>query len=215
MNTINKNDKWIFLIPIDGNAKKNTIENKNQLSFKEQNHKKEIEIEKDKEFEEIYKNDFFDAEKIPYIEKNEENKNNVKIYSSSLILKDISIADSSKLYMSEFLKKNWKIKIKRLIIKLKKRYTKQVQKSILEEKNIKFIENYNSINFDGNSKLLYQNFNNYNTSLNNDINNNNFQNYNLNINNMDISKNQNIYHSYDIDDNCIKNKEQNNSNNNF
>ena len=135
MEKINKNDKWIFLVPVDGNINKNTKENKNQLTFKEQNKKNVIEIEKDKYIEEIYNNDYFDIEKIPNIKKIEGKQNNVKIYSSSLISKNISIADSSKIYISEFLKKNWKIKIKRLIIKLKKRYTKQIQKSILKENN--------------------------------------------------------------------------------
>ena len=224
MNSINKNDKWIFLVPVDGNANKNTIENKNQLTFNEQNKKNDIKIDDDKGLEEIYNKYFFDIGKIPNIKKNEENQKNVKIYSTSLLSKDISIADSSKIYMSEFLKKNWKIKIKRLIIKLKKRYTKQVQKSILEEnnkfsnisnktENNKFIENYNSINFDDNSKLLHQNFNNYNKIINNDINNINFQNYNNN--NLNISKNQQNYHNSYIDNNNnIKNKEKNNSNDN-
>ena len=223
MEKINKNDKWIFLVPVDGNANKNTIENKNQ-SFEEQNKKNDIEIEKDENIEEIYNNDYFDIEKIPNNKKIKEKQNNVKIYSSSLISKNISIADSSKIYMSEFLKKNWKIKIKRLIIKLKKRYTKQVQKSILEEdnkssnisnktENSKFIENYNSINFDDNSKLLHQNYNNCNQIINNNINNINFQNYNNN--NLNISKNQQNYHNSYIDNNNnIKNKEINNSNDN-
>ena len=222
MNSINKNDKWIFLVPVDGNANKNTIENKNQLSFNEKNKKNDIKIENDKDLEEIYNNDFFDTEKTTNIKKNEENQKNVKIYSTSLLSKDISIADSSKIYMSEFLKKNWKIKIKRLIIKLKKRYTKQVQKSILEEGNntfsnvsnktesSKFIENYNSINFDDNWKLLNQSFNNYNQIINNDINNINFQNYNNNT--LNISKNQQNYHNSDIKNNNIKNKEKNNFN---
>ena len=225
MNSINKNDKWIFLVPVDGNANKNIIENKNKISFNEQNKKNDIKIEEDnKDLEEIYNNDFFDTEKIPNIEKNEENQKNIKIYSTSLLSKDISIADSSKIYMSEFLKKNWKIKIKRLVIKLKKRYTKQVQKSILEEdnkssnisnktENSKFIENYNSINFDDNSKLLNQNYNNCNQIINNNINNINFQNYN--DNNLYISKNQQNYHNSYIDNNNnIKNKEINNSNDN-
>ena len=84
MEKINKNDKWIFLVPVDGNANKNTIENKNQ-SFEEQNKKNDIEIEKDENIEEIYNNDYFDIEKIPNIKKIEGKQNNVKIYSSSLI----------------------------------------------------------------------------------------------------------------------------------
>ena len=221
MNSINKKDKWIFLVPVDGNANKSTIENKNQLSFNEKNKKNDIKIENDKDLEEIYNNDFFDTEKTTNIKKNEENQKNIKIYSTSLLSKDISIADSSKIYMSEFLKKNWKIKIKRLMIKLKKRYTKQVQKSISEGNNkfsninnktesSKFIENYNSINFEDNSKLLHQSFNNYNQIINNDINNINFQNYNNN--NLNISKNQQNYHNSDINNNNIKNKEKNNFN---
>ena len=31
MNSLNKNNKWIFLVPIDGNTNKNTAENKNEL----------------------------------------------------------------------------------------------------------------------------------------------------------------------------------------
>ena len=79
-----------------------------------------------------------------------ENENNSKIYSYSFLSKSNikSIADSSKLYMSEHLKRNWKKKIKRLIIKLKKRYTKQSQKvnsdnntNNLPDNNTKYIEN--------------------------------------------------------------------------
>ena len=47
-----------------------------------------------------------------------------------------SNADSSKIYMSEFLKHNWKLKAKRLIIKLKKRYTKKTINPEVDDKNI-------------------------------------------------------------------------------
>ena len=38
--------------------------------------------------------------------------------------------------MSEFLKHNWKLKAKRLIIKLKKRYTKKTINPEVDDKNI-------------------------------------------------------------------------------
>ena len=47
-----------------------------------------------------------------------------------------SNADSSKIYMSEFLKHNWKLKAKRLIIKLKKRYTKKTINPEVDDKNV-------------------------------------------------------------------------------
>ena len=108
--------------------------------------------------------------------------------------KDLSRADSSKVYMSEFLKKNWKIKIKRLLFKLKKRYTKQSQNIILKNPknnmnnsdfsdsndNINNNEINNLINFDDDSKF----------TLNSCINNNNYIYYNYNINKLNNSNNQ-------------------------
>ena len=40
--------------------------------------------------------------------------------------------------MSEFLKHNWKLKVKRLVIKLKKRYTKKAGNPEEDDKNIDF-----------------------------------------------------------------------------
>ena len=190
MNSIEKNDKWIFLVPVDGDTNKKIIENRKELSKDKQN--ENIQIKKENSnFEEDIKNNV--REKNSSINKNnKENNNNLKIYTYSLASKkkDFSLADSSKLYMSEFLKKNWKIKIKRLKIKLKKRYTKHAQKYLEEEpKDIfiskflkinnkeknKFIENNNSINFAENSKLLNRKFNNNNLCLDNSGINNNYK----------------------------------------
>ena len=151
MDELDKNNKWIFLIPIDGLSNKNI--SKNTIGISEDNN-----IEKDNSMEEDF-NKYFYGNNINESDSNSnlnlrENRNNSKIYSYSFLSKSkiISKADSSKLYMSEYFKKNWKKKIKRLIINLKKRFTKQSQK-ISSDNNINNlfditnIENKN-LNFD-------------------------------------------------------------------
>ena len=183
MEKFEKNNKWIFLIPVDGNTNKNISKNNNEL-FEKNKKEKEKNIKEDSINKiNCYKNT---------ISHNNNEEKNCRIYSYSSISKNKSIsnADSSKFYMSDFLKKNWKIKIKRLLVKLKKRYTKQSQK-LLEEgpdtnihnsfniNNNIIINKNNSINFDNyrdnyniceskrfankcNVNELYNNYNYYN-----------------------------------------------------
>lgn len=200
MESSKKNDKWIFLVPIDANINKSVNKKQNQPDKCEQNQEKsEIKI-KEKDDDEYFNKNFIDNTNIDNIDNKSnmdnnsniknttENQDNSKIYTYSFLSKynDKSKADSSKIYMSEFLKKNWKIKIKRLIIKLKKRYTKQADKIIFEDpKNINnndfsdfnnnkininplnqnFSFNNNSINFDNNSNIN-SNTNNNNNCFN-------------------------------------------------
>ena len=140
MEKLEKNNKWIFLIPVDGNT--NKIISKNESELLEEDKK-----EKNKDLEDDSKNkNNFVENKINNIT-TVDNKSKMLSYSSLSKSGTISVADSSKIYMSEFLKKNWKIKIKRLILKLKKRYMKQSQKLLIEEPKINIFvpPNTNSI----------------------------------------------------------------------
>ena len=189
MDELDKNNKWIFLIPIDGLSNKNI--SKNTIGISEDNN-----IEKDNSMEEDF-NQYFYGNNINESDSNSnlnlrENRNNSKIYSYSFLSKSkiISKADSSKLHMSEYFKKNWKKKIKRLIIKLKKRFTKQSQK-ISSDNNINNLfditnsENKN-LNFDfyfsnnpnnfGHHHQNYQRWNYMDRNINYNINNLNISN---------------------------------------
>jgi len=153
------NNKWIFLIPVDGNINKTNSKNNNELL--EQNKKEKLELTKE-----------YSKNKNNYDKNVKDNciniDNNCKIYSYSSITKSKAImnADSSKLYVSEFLKKNWKIKIKRLRIKLQKRYTKQSQKLLKEEPKINInnsLDINKKININENKSINFEKFqNNYN-----------------------------------------------------
>lgn len=173
-----KNDKWIFLIPVDGNANKNINKKEKKILDSGNN---QINKEKSEDQQNI-KNLNNPKLEIDSLENNSnmevinENKNNFPAYSYSIISKskNFCIADSSKFYISECLKKNWKIRIKRLIIKLKKRYTKQAN-NFLEEDSKDFINN--------------EHFN-----ANNISNNNNLKNLEINNNNLNFTNTQNNYY---------------------
>ena len=205
MNSLNKNNKWIFLVPIDGNTNKSIQYGQNEISNDDQGSKIQTNNEKEELSEEDLKKNENEKEKNINIEK----KGELKIFSKS---KNLSIADSSKIYMSEFLKKNWKIKIKRLIIKLKKRYTKKAENLIYEESQKSIInnniENNNLINIFNDSSNLNNNINNnINTSDNNLYNNNLYNNNHYNLNNLNNSYKHNINYNYNAlnEDEKIKN----------
>ena len=81
-----------------------------------------------------------------------------------------SMTNSSKIYICEIFKQNWKLKARRLITKLKKRLIKEYQKSSLREENKK-ANVYNSIynnNYINNNSNDINNINVYkNTFVNN------------------------------------------------
>ena len=203
MDNFEKSNKWIFLVPIDGITNKNNPKNKTELS----NYKN---IEKNNNHKEENNNDINFIENNKNIKKNEKQED-LKAYSYSFIskTKNIPRADSSKIYMSEFLKKNWKLRTKRLVLKLKKRYTKQSQRAFLKntENTInEFSEihnNINSNNFGENYETNISNTNSINFE-NNNYKNNYFQlnhdtnNCNFNINNLNISNNKKNYYNYYI-----------------
>ena len=206
MNSLNKNNKWIFLVPIDGNTNKSIQYGQNEISNDDQGSKIQTNNEKEELSEEDLKKNENEKEKNINIEK----KGELKIFSKS---KNLSIADSSKIYMSEFLKKNWKIKIKRLIIKLKKKYTKKAENLIYEEPQKSIInnniENNNLINIFNDSSNLNNNINNnINTSDNNLYNNSLYNNNHYNLNNLNISYKHNINYNYNAlnEDEKIKNQ---------
>lgn len=201
MNSLNKNNKWIFLVPIDGNTNKVIQYSQNEMSNDDQGSKIQTNNEKELYEEGIKKNENNKEKKI-----NIEKQSELKIFSKS---KNLSIADSSKIYMSEFLKKNWKIKIKRLIIKLKKKYTKKAENLIYEEPQKSIInsniENNNLIKIFNDSSNLNNNINSIiNTSDNNLYNNNNH----YNLNNLIFSNKHNINYNYNAlnEDEKIKNQ---------
>ena len=190
MNSLNKNNKWIFLVPIDGSTNKAISQNQNEISKIEQSSKILINNEREEHLEEDLKKNINVKDNNINIEK----QNDFKIFSKS---KNLSVADSSKIYMSEFLKKNWKIKIKRLIIKLNKRYTKKAENLFYEEPKNCIINNSEEKEIFKNN-ILINIFNDsqiFNNNLNNNIpaSGNNIYNsfsYNYNINNAYFSKEQ-------------------------
>ena len=152
------------------------------------------------------------------IEEEDEDK---KIITFSLSKNNHSIkskTNSSKIYISEILKKNWKIKIRRLMAKQKKRLIKQWKNMNL--KNIEYNEYNNKTNFIKNIIIKSNNINNnfdfyINTNNNhikkinslNHINNNILAHIVCNNNNFEANNNLNIYSNIKL--NC------NNSNNNL
>ena len=143
---------------------------------------------------------------------NKKEKKGVLIFSVSVNDPHIkSMTNSSKIYMSEIFKQNWKLKSRRLITKLKKKLIKQYNNSCKEganynnnnENNINFKHNiYSNKNININNQLCECN----NSLLNhNYINNNNICN-NFNGNNLVYNRNSctiinnnfNQYNNYNI-----------------
>ena len=112
-----------------------------------------------------------------------------------------SMANSSKIYISEILKSNWKLKSRRLITKLKKRLIKQY-------KNL-YMNNNNNIN---NTKIINNNYDNINIINFNNKNNNKFIcDYNF-ISNRIINNNNNQFvKQYNNNYEIVKNLSRNNN----
>ena len=120
-----------------------------------------------------------------------------------------SLTNSNKIYTSEIFKKNWKLKSRRLITKLKMRLIKQYQNLCQEKvKN----NNYNKLNFNNNThnnqknnilNSFYRNsFNNYNNCEHNYVNSIGINN---NLNENSLINIQNIYTNININFNQINN----------
>ena len=193
----------IFCIPIDSENNKN---------FQEEQQKSDI-----LENENSLINETF---------KKKENKNNKNILTFSLDKNDKNIksmTNSSKIYISEIFKKNWKLKSRRLMAKLKKRLIKQMQnynstKSKNEKSN--FIENNfvnqviiksNNINNGFNNFWIYNKCNNINNFNQID----NICNYNNNLSNINCKNFNNNFNINNVVNESINNIVYNNNINNL
>lgn len=141
--------------------------------------------------------------------------NDIKESNETLVFSDCaknseikSKANSSKIYMSEFLKHNWKIKSKRFLLKMQKKYIKKASKEIESYKvsgnNINYINNINSLN---NSK------NYFNDSYNFNYNSNNIQ--KMNLANFVNNNYGNCYYANYCNENCFSNTYNNYVNNDY
>ena len=230
----------IFFLPIDfeDNSKisKQIKEDNNKLNDYLKNDKdnkvKDIEDEvtnecssSGKELDQI----LFDKKNKKEFEK-KENKD-IIIYTKNVKDLDIkSMTNSSKIYITEIFKPNWKLKCRRLIAKLKKKLIKQYNNSCIKENNDNYNYNYNTnknINLNKTNNYNYHNRNIINSNImnysnnclinyymNNNINNSNlYNNFNgkvfLNIqkNNSNININSNQYNNkYIINNSKCNNK---------
>ena len=120
------------------------------------------------------------SKKTKNADKNEQN--DIIVFSKNVNDRHIkSMTNSSKIYICEIFKQNWKLKARRLITKLKKRLIKEYQKSSLKEENKK-INVYNSIynnNYINNNAIDINSINVYKNTF---ANNNNIMYNNLNDN---------------------------------
>ena len=138
------------------------------------------------------------SKKAKNADKNEQN--DIIVFSKNVNDRHIkSMTNSSKIYICEIFKQNWKLKARRLITKLKKRLIKEYQNSLLKEEN-KIGNVNNNI------------YNNYINKVNkvNKVNNNT-----IDINSMNGNKIDNIYNNRCIYNNPImSNNLSNNLNDN-
>jgi hypothetical protein len=160
----------IFFLPID-------IEE--DLNISESNEKSNI----------VENKTFSDKNILNCEEKNNKNEN-AEVITFSLNKNDRNIksmTNSSKIYISEIFKRNWKLKSRRLIAKLKKRLIKQWNHYCL----IKFENNKNVVNNNFiQEKIIKSNNINKKFDFNNFINNNV-----TNISHMNAIINNSLYHN--------------------
>ena len=97
--------------------------NENTSSGKENDNSSESSKDKDK-----------NQKKIFVREKGKENGDEVIVFSTSVNDRDIkSMTNSSKIYVNEIFKQNWKLKSRRLITKLKKKLIKEYKNKCFKE----------------------------------------------------------------------------------
>ena len=130
MNNINYSS--IFTIPIDGEEddKEFSLHNNNNIIKNisdnlNQNNINNIKNSSNNFIVQNNSNKYLN--KLDHIDKQQINANKWIIFSSLNTQKSTSsMATSNKVYMCEFLKHNWKLKAKRLLVKLKKKYSKKI-----------------------------------------------------------------------------------------
>ena len=129
----------IFMIPVDGHEESKESYEPPQNEFNFLKVSQLMDFKTNSIFQYLY-DERFNSKNLPLIQNEDRNK---KLFIFSCLNTEekraiSSNADSSKIYMSEFLKHNWKLKVKRLVIKLKKRYTKKAGNPEEDDKNIDF-----------------------------------------------------------------------------
>ena len=203
--SINNKSKDVEYIKILNERTKNDIKNINKKDIKE-----EITNEyfsSGKELDQI-----INVNRINNMKEKKDEEKEFIVYSTSINDPQIKyMANSSKIYISEIFKSNWKLKSRRLITKLKKKLIKQYNKLyIMEDK----IESENNVNFqsDISDNKNIMNINNINNNIficNNKFinNNNNIYKY---INPPNICTDINIYNQYNNNYRFINNSLNNN-----
>ena len=157
--------------------------NENTSSGKENDHSSDSSEDKDK-----------NQKRIIGREKGEDNGKEVIVFSTSVNNRHIkSMTNSSKIYVNEIFKQNWKLKSRRLITKLKKKLIKEYKNNCfkqLKEVNNNHIKNSSFKNNSMNSNNMSNNKSNCN---NNFIYNNDLKSIIYNINQMSSNNNLNDY----------------------
>jgi hypothetical protein len=188
----------IFFIPIDEEYSKRKGKHKNNDITKIQKMKNKVDSEQNQDLNIIKGNHPKKIKSIP--EENKSTSNNSQddnqttiIFSSIKNDRNIkSMSNSSKIYISEIFKRNWKLKSRRLIAKLKKKLIKQWIQTNNKEIND---TNVNLNKYNSNNKLI---INSQSNKINtNDYEFNNYYVFNNNINNKNTLLTNNFNHIYD------------------
>ena len=188
----------IFFIPIDEEYSKRKGKHKNNDITKIQKMKNKVDSEQNQDLNIIKGNHPKKIKSIP--EENKSPSNNSQddnqttiIFSSIKNDRNIkSMSNSSKIYISEIFKRNWKLKSRRLIAKLKKKLIKQWIQTNNKEIND---TNVNLNKYYSNNKLI---INSQSSNINtNDYEFNNYYIFNNNINNKNTLLTNNFNHIYD------------------
>ena len=202
----------IFFIPIDEEYSKRKGKHKNNDITKIQKMKNKVDSEQNQDLNIIKGNHQKKIKSIP--EENKSTSNNSQddnqttiIFSSIKNDRNIkSMSNSSKIYISEIFKRNWKLKSRRLISKLKKKLIKQwiqTNNKEINDTNVKLNKYYqnkkliinsqsNNININDYEFNNYYIFNNNNISNNNTLLTNNFNHIYDNVILKNICKNNKI-----------------------
>ena len=150
----------------------------------------DLNISKSNEKSNIVENKTFSDKNILNCEEKNNKNENAEVITFSLNKNDRNIksmTNSSKIYISEIFKRNWKLKSRRLIAKLKKRLIKQWNHYCL----IKFENNKNVVNNNFiQEKIIKSNNINKKFDFNNFINNNV-----TNLSHMNAIINNSLYHN--------------------
>ena len=188
----------IFFIPIDEEYSKRKGKHKKNDITKSQIMKNKVGLEQNQDLNIIKGNhpkkikSIPEENKSPSINNQDDNRTTI-IFSSIKNDRNIkSMSNSSKIYISEIFKRNWKLKSRRLIAKLKKKLIKQWIQTNNKEIND---TNANLSKYYSNNKLI---INSQSNKINtNDYEFNNYYIFNNNINNKNTLLTNNFNHIYD------------------